>query len=406
MKTLGRNADNDLYLEAGGLAILHDADAQCSVIESILQTQKGELQFDKDKGIDYFGTVLQNVTYIDFWAAQVQDRISELDFVASVDDFTYRFDSATSTLYWSMTVTNNDDERLDLQNKKTVLDTSPGIDISWNDIYDKPTGVQQTLDMVEAMHAEAVDTRETLTSASTFRETKALLNKIIFDPNNEEYSKTRLVTFTFTGVPLGTVIDVSNLRLDIANTAAEGEYYAPFIFEIDDGLKVRADQTISVAATGNKVVFLDTERGQDEEGRPYTTQKHTLTKGGTITITIRGNITRIWSADETKPIFINSKGLPFSYLFGFSVGERVPLAGIGAGAFYGLNNLQKVVWKEGDEKSISFGDHSFYGCSSLMEITWLPKKTTSLGVGCFQGCKSLVSLKGLESTLVLFLRYF
>lgn len=400
MKTLGRNADNDLYLEAGGLAILHDADAQCSVIEAILQTQKGELQFDQDKGIDYFGTVLQNVTYIDFWAAQVQARISELDFVASVDDFTYRFDSATSTLYWSMTVTNKDDERLDLQNKKTVLDTSPGIDISWNDIYDKPTGVQQTLDMVEAMHEEAVDTRETLTSSSTFRETKALLNKIIFDPNNEEYSKTRLVTFTFTGVPLGTVIDVSNLRLDIANTAAEGEYYAPFIFEIDDGLKVRADQTIDVSATGNKVVFFDTERGQDEEGHPYTTQKHTLTKGGTITITIRGNITRIWCADETKPIFLNSKGLPFSYLSGFSVGERVPLAGIGSGSFYGFNNLQKVEWKEGDEKSISFGERSFYGCSSLMEITWLPKKTTSLGVGCFQGCKSLVSLKGLESTLV------
>ena len=202
MKTLGRNADNDLYLEAGGLAILHDADAQCSVIEAILQTQKGELQFDQDKGIDYFGTVLQNVTYIDFWAAQVQSRISELDFVASVDDFTYRFDRATSTLYWSMTVTNKDDERLDLQNKKTVLDTSPGIDISWNDIYDKPTGAQQTLDMVEAMHEEAVDTREKLTASSTFRATKALLNKIIFDPNNEEYSKTRLITFTFTGVPL------------------------------------------------------------------------------------------------------------------------------------------------------------------------------------------------------------
>lgn len=400
MKTLGRNADNDLYLEAGGLAILHDADAQCAVIEAILQTQQGELQFDPDRGIDYFGTVLQNPTYIDFWAAQVQSRIEELDFVDSVDDFTYRFDNQTSTLYWSMTVTNTDEDRLDLRDKKTVIDGSPGTDISWNDIYDKPIGVQQALDMVEAMHEEAVDTREMLTPSSTLRDTKGLLNRIIFDPNNEEYSKTRQVTFTFSGVPLGTVIDVSNIRLDILNTGSGEAYYAPFIVEIDDGLKLRADQTITMAATGNEVIFLDTDRGQDEEGHAYTTQKHTLLKGGTVTITIKGNITRIWSADESKPIFLNSKGEPFAYLSGFSVGERVPLSAIGNGTFGNFGNLQKVVWNEGNESSITFGDYAFAGCSSLMEIAWLPKKTTSLGIGCFQNCKSLLSLKGLESTQI------
>ena len=121
MKTLGKNADNDLYLEAGGLAILHDADAQCEVIEAILQTQQGELQFDEDRGIDYFGTVLQSPTYIDFWAAQVQEKILELDFVSTIEDFEYRFDSESSTLYWSMTVVNTDDDRLDLKNKKTVI---------------------------------------------------------------------------------------------------------------------------------------------------------------------------------------------------------------------------------------------------------------------------------------------
>lgn len=400
MKTLGRNADNDLYLEAGGLAILHNADAQCAVIEAILQTQQGELQFDPDRGIDYFGTVLQSPKYIDFWAAQVRSRIEDLDFVASVEDFTYRFDNETSTLYWSMTVTNKDDERLDLRDKKTVIDGSPGTDVSWNDIYDKPTGVQQALDMVEAMHEEAVDTRETLTPSSTFRDTKGLLNRIIFDPNNEEYSKTRQISFSFTGVPLGTIIDVSNIRIDILNTGSSDEYYAPFIFEINDGLKLRADQTITMAATGNEVIFLDTDRGQDEEGHAYTTQKHTLMKGGTVTITIKGNITKIWSADSSKPIFLNSKGEPFAYLSGVTVGERVPLSAIGNGTFRNFGNLQKVVWNEGGESSIALGDYAFDGCSSLMEITWIPKKTTSLGIGCFQNCKSLLSLKGLESTLV------
>lgn len=400
MKTLGRNADNDLYLEAGGLAILHDADAQCAIIEAILQTQQGELQFDPDRGIDYFGTVLQNPTYIDFWAAQVQSRISDLAFVSEVEDFTYRFDGQSSTLFWSMTVVNTDNERLDLRNKKTVIDGSPGTDLSWNDIYDKPSGTQTALDMVSAMHEEAVDNRELLSSASNLQKAKDFLNRIVFDPNNDEYAKTRLVTFEFSGVPLGTVIDFGNMRLDLKDTGASSQYFAPFVVEISDGTKVRADQTTSVQAVGNKVVFFDSERGNDESGRPYTTQKHTVMKGGSVTVTIKGNITKIWSADPDKPIFLNSKGAPFAYLTGFSVGNRIPLSAIGNGAFAGLNNLQKITWDESGENAIQFGDYAFKGCTSLQGIGWIPRKTESLGVGCFQDCRGISSLEGLQDTLV------
>ncbi len=67
MKTLGRNADNDLYIESNSFAIVSDLDAQCAIIESILQTQQGELQFDDEAGIDYFGTILMNPNRIQLW---------------------------------------------------------------------------------------------------------------------------------------------------------------------------------------------------------------------------------------------------------------------------------------------------------------------------------------------------
>ena len=53
MKTLGRNSDNDIFLGAhGDLSVITGKQAQSSVIESIILTQKGELQFDEDAGID------------------------------------------------------------------------------------------------------------------------------------------------------------------------------------------------------------------------------------------------------------------------------------------------------------------------------------------------------------------
>ena len=97
MKTLGRNSDNDLYLEAGELAILHDVDAQCAIIEAVVQTQRGELQFEDDKGIDYFGTVLTSPRFLAVWAAQVRKSIGALDFVSAIEDFTYEFQPSTST---------------------------------------------------------------------------------------------------------------------------------------------------------------------------------------------------------------------------------------------------------------------------------------------------------------------
>lgn len=400
MKTLGRNADNDLYLEAGGLAIVKNADAQIAIIESILQTQQGELQFDESKGIDYFGTVLQHPSYIEFWAAQVKTQISQLDFVSTIEDFTYTFDRASSSLIWSMTVVNSDNERLFLDKKRTVVDGSPGIDISWDNIYDKPVGIEESITLVQSMHEEASESRELLTSSSTFEQTKDLLNRIVFDTSDKNYIKSRTITFDFIGVPLGAVIDFSNLRIDLANTSTDGgEYYAPFSISISDGTRFLVSKTITPTRTGNKVIF--------EDG----TQHHTIMKGGSVSISFKGDITAIWSAlgDETEedrsneilyPIFTTAKGKAFPYLKGITIGDRVPLVRIGNGAFRGYENLSSISWEIKDETLITLGSYSFAGCTSLESLNWMPTTTSEIGEGCFSSCTNLLSLDGLKNTQI------
>ena len=372
---------------------MHDADAQCAVIESILQTQRGELQFDENGGIDYFGTVLQNPNAIKFWAAQVTSKIEELDFVSSVEDFQYRFDAATSTLYWSMTVINTEDERLDLQQKKTVLDGSPGIDVDWNNIYDKPTGTNEALAMIADMRDEAQNLDE-LNASSTLAKVKDVIDRVVYDPNDKDYAESRLVRFEFAGVPLGTVIDFSNMLLDLQDT---GGRFVPFTVEISDGTKRRSLTNMDgsdLRAEGNNIWFIDETAEPDSEGHFPPTQKHTIMSGGVVSITIRGNITGIKSADKTRPIFLKSDGSVFPYLSKFIVGERVPLIALGDSAFKGFKNLQTITWNEPDKSTyeISFGESTFEGCESLLGLSWLPYRLKTIGAKCFMSCKGILGL--------------
>ena len=399
MKTLGRNGDNDLYLEAGGLAIVHDADAQCAIIESILQTQKGELQFDEEGGIDYFGTVLQSPQNIDFWAAEVTSKIESLDFVAAVEDFQYRFDGKEGALFWSMTVINTDDERLDLQNKKIVLDGTPSdIQVDWNNIYDKPSGAADALNMLEVMRDEAISTPD-LVSKSTLRQVKDALNRVVYEPNSPEYLQTRQLKFKFVGVPLGSVIDFSNLRLGLKK-AADGKFY-PYTVELSDGTKHRIEYKSDgsdLSDSGNDLWFPDTTKSQVSEGHYPPTFRHTVMKvsGGVFEMTIRGDLSGISCADSSKPIFLRSGGTAFPYLQTFEVGERVPLASIGEGAFAGFKNLSTISWNQNETpENITFGKRAFSQCESLAGLTWIPSTLQSIGSACFKGCSGLKSLEGL-----------
>jgi hypothetical protein len=409
MKTLGRNADNDLYIESNSFAIVSDLDAQCAIIESILQTQQGELQFDDEAGIDYFGTILMNPNRIQLWEGIVKSKIQALSFVSRIEDFKYKYVVSESTLYWSMVAINNDGDKIIITDRKTTLSGSPGVDVSWDNVYDKPDGVEESLDMLEGMHHEAVDVGITLSDASTLRQTKEVFNRVVFDPNDKEYAHTRSVVFTMTGVPLGTVIDFECLRIDIQNTPkADGTpYYAPFLIEISDGTKFYSSTTQPMTEDGqnNLVMF------KDEDGN--LTPFHTIMKGGDVTITFRGNITGIKTSNKGNPIpsapvigdeefaypiFLDANGeKPFRYITNLYIGSRVPIDHIGDCAFYGFSNLYEIDWNEGTATNITFGDFAFAKCSSLWSLQWIPDNTASVGIGCFLGCTNLTSMKGFSN---------
>lgn len=396
MKTLGRNLDNDLFLEAGKLAELSEEDAQCAIIESILLTQQGELQFDDDAGIDYFGTVLQSPMYIDVWAAQVRTKIAQLDFVSTIEDFDYKFDSKNSTLYWTMTIVNTDDKRLEMKNRKMVLEGSPGIDVSWDTIYDKPNGIDATIDTVKNMAIEAADIPE-LTGKSTLGDVKDVLDRIVFDANNPLYEVRRQVSFEFTGVPIGTLIDFSNLKIKVG----EGKQV---VVTVSDGT--------SVLVYGDSHGYAMVSFGVDEHQQAIYT--HTITERNNVSIVFRGEIEGFETiheydanispeevvAHDNFPIFLTHDGKPFPYLTAITIGSKVPLSTIGDFAFWGFSNLQSVTWATDKPNEVTLGDFAFGKCYSLQSLTWIPATTTSIGVGCFWDCTGLSSIQGLPAGLV------
>lgn len=384
MKTLGTNADNDLYLEVGKLSIVKGAEAQCQIIESLLQTQQGELQFDEDAGIDYFGTVLQSPRYIDFWAAQVRSKVEALSFVSSVEDFTYTFDGKSSTLFWSMTVVNTDDERLDLRNKQTVIDGSPGIDVQWDSIYDKPTGIDKVASTLSSMMVEAAG--RNLNGKSTLADVKNILMDVTYDPSNPEYAASKEIRFVFESLPLDCAIDFSCLWFDCTSQVA---------VKFSDGKKLYVE-----AGTDKQISF--------PIGGGASSQIYTVDEGGHFEIVFSGEVTAIRTHSlnatppEGKAILQGIDGNPFPYYNTISIGKRVPLASIGDNVFLGAKNLLTIQWDTHEGISPTIGDSAFNGCTSLLSLAGLPSTLASVGDGAFSQCYSLTSLMGFPATVTNF----
>lgn len=384
MKTLGTNNDNDIYIAAGQLVMVSDEEAQQAIIEAVLRTQQGELQFDEDAGVDYMGTVFLSPLYISFWEAQVKGKVEALDFVEEVEEFEYEFSAATNTLIWNMTVRNTDGNIIELKNRKTTVDGAPGVDVKWNDIYGKPDGIEETLSFVETMRNEAQDYYHTLGSKATLQEVKNVLNRVVFDPSSEEYSNSRLIKFEFNGVPLGVRIDFSNLIIKIANTGEKTPYYAPYEVIFSDGTTFRPTSVDNE----NELLF--------PTGTGELTSFYTVMNGGKLSVTIRGNIEGILSKDRERPIILNSDGGAFLYLTAIEIGERVGLKEIGSNTFYGYKNLQQITWGNASTNSIEIGGYAFAKCSGLKDLLWLPSGITDIGEGCFSEDTGITNLKGLE----------
>lgn len=106
MTTLYQNPDTyDIEVgKDGQLKTVSGKDAYALIISDALRTIQGEYIFDINLGIPYLQTVLGQKYGADEWIAYVQSRVLEFDFVNSITSFSYRYDNATKSILYDMTV--------------------------------------------------------------------------------------------------------------------------------------------------------------------------------------------------------------------------------------------------------------------------------------------------------------
>lgn len=180
MLTLARNADNDIFMTARGLAIAKDAACRCVIVDSIVSTQKGELQLDENRGIDYFGTVFESPKYISIWAAQVKKAINDLSWVTGIQEFDYEFKRDTQTVTWTAVINTAYGDTVTVGNSGRAFTSEKGdgrMGVRWSDIIGKPDGIDQIADRVARMKA-LVSEIDDLLPANTLKQTKDAINDL------------------------------------------------------------------------------------------------------------------------------------------------------------------------------------------------------------------------------------
>jgi len=362
MHTLARNSANDLFVSAGGLAIAKDANAQSDIIRSIILTQQGELQFDAEGGIDYFGTVFQNARYIDLWAAEVRTKIKKLSWVESITDFTYEFNRETSSVIWTMTVNTTNGDKLTITPRNKIPEDKPlRYELDWNSIYNKPRGAEEAAATVKRMKAGRTRQPEDgLTRASTWMDANKAINDIVLRPN---------------GVADRDATD--DIRFSVT---AEG-----------DGATVEGGG-LGVSATGEWMI--DWGDGNYEYVSSNTNPEHTYETAGDYIIVLSGAISKIESKsnDDDTEVEGAIRGVTVK---GFGVGERAALTEIGDNLFYGVGSLKTVEVKS---PLTTIGEYAFYRCSALDSLSWMPETVSQIGEWCFANT-GIKSIEGLSDGL-------
>ena len=89
MLTIGINDSNDIFLDAqGNLAVKQDIEAMGDILINKSQTNRGELQYDDEKGIDFFNTIFGEPAYPDLFQNELLNELENTQAVQAVSDFT------------------------------------------------------------------------------------------------------------------------------------------------------------------------------------------------------------------------------------------------------------------------------------------------------------------------------
>lgn len=92
------NENNDIYLTpSGNISIKTDIEALGDILVNKTQTNRGELQFDEEKGIDFLNTIFNSPAEIEFFESELINQIEDTDNVQNV----YNFESETKNGIYS-----------------------------------------------------------------------------------------------------------------------------------------------------------------------------------------------------------------------------------------------------------------------------------------------------------------
>lgn len=110
MKTIAINENNDIYLTpSGNLAIKQDLAAMGDIFVNKAQTVRGELQFDSEKGIDFYNTIFNSPTEIELFQADLTEQLEDTEetdrvysYKGSVNDGVYSYKAEVITSYGNL----------------------------------------------------------------------------------------------------------------------------------------------------------------------------------------------------------------------------------------------------------------------------------------------------------------
>ena len=89
MLTLGINSNNDLYLTPqGNLGTKTDLEAMGDIFINKSQTNRGELIYNQDSGIDFFNTIFGEPCYLDIFQNQLISELEDTAETQKISDFT------------------------------------------------------------------------------------------------------------------------------------------------------------------------------------------------------------------------------------------------------------------------------------------------------------------------------
>lgn len=89
MLTVGIDENNDLFLDNNGnIVIKYDIEAMGDIYVNKAQTNKGELVYNTEKGIDFFNTVFGEPCYPDVFQYQLLNELRDTAETEAVNGYT------------------------------------------------------------------------------------------------------------------------------------------------------------------------------------------------------------------------------------------------------------------------------------------------------------------------------